>query len=380
MLHRTPWVLALIAVACGSPPQARDGGEGPGDASSVDGGSRETSDASVGEDAAAPDASAGQDAGPTLPPSWCSEDDTVFGALASPLGAGEWAELPVDDALQALMLHGHLTSWADSGVYDPVHRTIQWVGSPGSCCADPSAYQLLIYDVATDSWRAEETPWPDDTGHAWDGNAVDPEGGVHYFARSSSVGAWDGTSWSLLPDAGRQPIVVGLAYFESTGDLYLVGRNLFRLDGDAWTMVAPETRFGTYHQFAEYNPLRDVAWIGAGNNRETFGFALEADGTVRPLTEAPTTLNGDGNSMKTYDPVTGDYIVQNEAEDRWWTFDITTDTWTEITDAIRAARPETWSTADSAKDFVVAVGDCGVLFYLQWHDFTYRAFVYRHAS
>ncbi|GAB5546013.1 MAG: hypothetical protein SangKO_057730 [Sandaracinaceae bacterium] len=86
-------VLALIAVACASPPQARDGGEGPGGASSVDGGSRETPDASVGEGAAAPDASAGQDAGPTLPPSWCSEDDT---------GAGEWSEL--------LMLQGHLTS------------------------------------------------------------------------------------------------------------------------------------------------------------------------------------------------------------------------------------------------------------------------------
>ncbi|HBQ13064.1 MAG: hypothetical protein RLP09_06095 [Sandaracinaceae bacterium] len=345
-------------------------------------------DASSSSDAAPPDSGATplpdaspppSDAGVT-PEGWCAMGDTALGRVASALGAGEWGELDVHESLPAAMLHHHLTSWADTGVWNPITRRVQWVGSPGSCCADPSAYELLLYDVATDTWAVEETPWPDDTGHAYDGNALDPDTGIHYFARSSSIQGWDGEGWTPVPDPGRHPIAVGLTWFASTSSLVLVGSGVSILEDGAWRRVeAPDVSFGSYHQFAEYNPVHDVAWLGAGNGAVTRSAVLRPDGSLTQLADAPTTLNGDGRSMKTYDPVTGAFVVQNGEEDRWWTFDISSDTWTEITETVRAARPETWSR--SAHDFVVPIDDCGVLFYFQrTRDFEYRLFVYRHAA
>lgn len=356
----------LLLLGCGAPEGAPDA------AGAEDGGV--TSDSGNSRDAAPPP--------PPPPPTsgWCEGDETALGRALAGVGAGEWAELAVDESLGALMLHDHLTSWSDTGVYDPVHRTVQWVGSPGSCCADPSAYQLLIYDIASDTWRAEETPWPDDTGHAYDGSAIDPERGVHYFARSSSVAGWDGSGWTALPSPGPQPIAVGLTWFRSTSSLVLVGREVSVFDGTEWAVLDdPDASFAGYHQFAEYDPVHDVAWLGAGNGNETRSAVLRADGSVEPLADAPLSLNGDGRSMKTYDPVTGDFVVQDGETDRWWTFDITTDTWTEMTEAVRAARPETWSV--DAKDFVVPIDDCGALLYFQWvHWNEHRVFLYRHAS
>lgn len=311
--------------------------------------------------------------------SWCTSDATELGRVASALAPGEWGELPVDPSLPALALHPHLTTWSDTGVWNPVRRRVQWVGSPGSCCADPARYDLILYDVATNTWSRETTPWPDDAGHAYDGNAIDPDTGIHYFARSSNVQRFDGSGWTRLPSPGPQTVAVGLTWFRSRRELVLLGSRISRWDGASWTEVPMEgVTFGSYHTFAEYNPVHDVVWLGGGNGGDTRSAVLRADGTVTQLADAPVRLSSSGVSMKTYDPVTGLYVVESADEDRWFTFDVVADVWTEITDRVRAARSDRW--LRTARDFVTPIDDCGVLLYFQATAAPeYRLHVYRHA-
>ena len=118
-----PCVVGMFPFACDGS-TAVEGDAGARDAATLDGGS--TRDAAP-LDAATPD-TARVDAAPTpdagapdpgfVHAGWCRTSDTALGRVASSLGAGECAELSVDPSLPALGLHGHLTSWSDTGVWN----------------------------------------------------------------------------------------------------------------------------------------------------------------------------------------------------------------------------------------------------------------------
>jgi hypothetical protein len=373
-----------LAVAC-------DGAVAPGDPT-ADGGGRDAGRAQrdgsspfdAGADPSDAGATIGRDAAPP-PEGWCRETDTVLGATVASIGAGGWAELPANDSLAALDLHYHLTTWRDTAVWNPIRRSVQWVGSPGSCCETPARYRLLVYDAATDTWTDNDTPWVGSSGHAYDGNALDPRDGIHYFARGEDVRAFDGSGWTELPELPFAGVIApGATYFgaarDGAGGLVYVGaaRRVALYDGAEWTDISIEDdTWGNYHNFAEYNPIDRVVWLGAGNDGDDRAARLDPDLAYTVLEPAPLSLNSSGRSLKTYDPLSGSYIVRNNDDDRWWEYDVLADSWVEITDAIRGGRPATFDPEHNI--FGTAIDDCGVIFYFT-HDYDERrAFVYRHS-
>ena len=94
-------------------------------------------------------------------------------------------------------------------------------------CADPADYKRISYDVATDAWTIAATPFSG-SGHAYDGNALDPATGDHYFALfgQRQVNRLREGTWSKLSDLPWTPNV------------------------------------------AEYNPVHALLWFGSGNGHE----------------------------------------------------------------------------------------------------------------
>lgn len=377
-------ITATTLVACDSDSVDRMPGGGG------DGGTGASATGGTGGTGGSTDA--GTDSGdPILPADWCQNGDTVLAQAAQSIGAGQWAELPDNASLAGLDLHYHLTAWADTGVWNPVRRAVQWVGSPGSCCADPAAYKMLSYDVASDTWQVLDTPWGNDPGHAYDGNALDPATGLHYFARGGAdIRAWDGSSWGdPLPEAPfYASVAVGLTWFGDAlggaGGLLHVGStdDVGVFDGQSWT--APDLQiagWGGYHMFAEYNPVHHVVWLGAGNDGERQHARLTAELAAQQLQEAPISLNATGAAQKTYDPRSGTFIVLSEEQEdvvTWWTYDIVTDSWTDITAAMQAALPSSWGT--TGLRFMVPLDDCGAILLFRHVDAERRVYLYRHTD
>ena len=310
---------------------------------------------------------------------WCETSDTLLGTLASGMVAGEWVELPANDSLNALPLHEHLISWNDNGVWNPIARKVQWVGSPGACCADPSAYQLVSYDVATDTWDVAPTPWGDHIGHAYDGNAMDPASGTHYFARGADIRGFDGTDWWQLPDAPFDgPVAPAASWFTAANALVYVGYQdrVALYDGSSWTQVGGAATWGSYHMFAEYSPSAEVVWLGAGNGGEQRHARLDQDGTTTQLANAPFSLNTNSNAFKIYEPATGNFLVRNNQNYSWHEYDIVADSWADVTTAVRSGQPASWSQED--KMFITAVEACQLLMIVTHDDLDRHVYLYKH--
>lgn len=377
---------------CWSAAGCSDGGAEPDDLGALlDSGVRQdaaalTPDASALDDAAAPapDEGVATDAGPGG--DWCRSGDSEFARAAASLSAGEWVELDLGDRIERLGLHGHLLSWSDSGVYDPVARQVHWVGSPGTCCETPAIHRRLSFDLQTDEWSEAPGPWVDANGHAYDANALDPATGTHYFAVGADIRGTTGGEWLALPeppDGGT--VAVALTHFTGRNELLFVGNGIGGhaavYDGAEWQAIDPgEHRWGTYHTFAEYDSAHDAVWMGSGERAVRTHYMLDAELRLHPRAEAPIDIRGSGASMKAFDAASGLFIVESGPEDRWFTYDLEADEWTEITDAIRAARPASWD--PRAHNFVVSVRDCGVLLYVDQARGAgpYHAYLYRHAD
>jgi hypothetical protein len=396
------------AAACGQSDAAPTGGDAGGRDAHVDEGDA----GRTGPDAARPDAGEPADAGgqtdggtrsdggsdgepdgggtPIVPEDWCQTGDSVLARTVQGMEAGTWAELPQNDSLAGLELEPHLTSWSDTGVYNPVDRTVQWVGSPGSCCADPATFVLLRYDVASDTWSKHSTPWNDHSGHAYDASAMDPETGTHYFARAGSVAGWDGEQWRSLPSPAVDDVIAPALDWLPDRDgtdgalLYISGNTrMARYDGSEWTRVdtGDIDGWGNYTMFAEYNPVHEVLWLGSGNGGERIHYRMNHQYEFTRLEDAPFDLLADGGSIKTYDPRSGTFIVLNKGGDQprtWWTYGVMQDTWTNVTDAIDADLPETW--ADDHRMFVVPIDDCGVLMYFSRRFDSRHVYLYKHSG
>jgi hypothetical protein len=130
-----------------------------------------------------------------------------------------WAALPDNPSLHALELTYSLLYWNDSAVWNPASRQIHWVGGPGTCCANPAEYKRISYDVSTDVWSIADTPFAG-SGHAYDGNAFDPDGGYHFFALfgDREVNRFDGATWNKLPALPWDvTVAVGQTWFPELG-------------------------------------------------------------------------------------------------------------------------------------------------------------------
>jgi hypothetical protein len=316
---------------------------------------------------------------------WCTRGDTALAIAAAELAPRSWGELPPNDSLAALEMAPSLLYWNDSGVWDPQARRLAWVGGPGTCCADPATYQHIAYDVESDAWSIDATPFVG-SGHAYDGNALDPTTGLHYFAMFSdpAVKRFDGATWDTLPEVpwATQP-AVGLTWFPELaggagGLVFVNGVGLTAwFDGAAWTEIAgaQDEPWGTYNMFAEHNPVHGQVWMGAGNDGDRINYVLDADLQLTRGQDAPVSLNN-GNALHTVDPIGGNYLVKHEGEDvpiTWWEYDAPADVWTEIVDMQGA--PDFSETSE----FQVPIPECGVILVFAHYFDDRHAYLYRHS-
>jgi hypothetical protein len=281
-----------------------------------------------------------------------------------------------------------LLYWADSATWEPVGRQVRWVGGPGVCCADPAVFQMMVYDVSSDTWSMEATPFSG-SGHAYDGNAVQSEPDTsYYFAlfQDRQVKTWQDDIWGALPDLPWDAApAVGLTWFADLGGgsgglLYVNGSGLAAWhDGAKWNEIfgAEAAPWGDYNTFAEVNPALKLVWLGAGNGAETRHYMLDASAKLTQLADAPFSLNV-GSTLHCLDPISGKYIVNNRKDNNWWEFDIAADEWTSITTLMNAAPDfadaQAWS-MDSV--FQVPVPECGVILFFSHYGEHRTVYVYR---
>src|SRR5262249_1350418 len=111
----------------------------------------------------------------------------------------------------------------------------------------------------------------------------------------------------------------GLDYFpEMNGVIWVQGGEVGNTGGvfllsdstGQWSRVGKIHTYvmGSYHNFAEYNPVYKVVLFGGGNDGARKLYKLSSNGTITSLKDAPVDL-GIQSAMLTVDSVSGDYLV-----------------------------------------------------------------------
>jgi hypothetical protein len=297
----------------------------------------------------------------------------VLDDLVAGMAPGTWIKMPQNSTFDNLSLGYSLLYWADGGVWDSINDRVIWVGGPGSCCADPPIYKMITYTESNGAWQVSTTPFSG-SGHAYDGNALDPSTGTLYFGKhyDDYVKVWDGSSWSELPELPwTGGVTPALAWFpeldDGNGGLVYAKENgkVAWYDGSSWHKINDGQSWPDYNNFAEYNPVKKVVWLGEGTDH----YALDAQLNMRKLQTPPIDLD-DGAALKSVDPVSGLYIVLDIIHNVWWQFNIDTDTWTQLAGM---------SGAPSAGEsmFHVPLTEHGVIMYFIQNDGVY---LYKHAA
>jgi hypothetical protein len=310
-------------------------------------------------------------------------DAAKLGDLAAALPAKSFVKITGNASLDALNLESSIMYWTNSGVWDLVKKQVRWMGGPGSCCANPPVFKMITYDEATDNWTVAATPYIG-TGHGYDGNTINPVTGIHYFAQKDEprVRVWNGASFSLLPAAPITAMTTpSLTWFpdinSGAGGLLFMGDEgkSAWYNGTTWATITGVPVTG-YDNFSEYNPVYKVVWLGSGSG----SYRLSADLTLTKLAAAPFSLEGNACALHSCDPVSGLYIVTNLASNTWWTFDITTDTWVQITGLTGKPDFGTACGGNGNNQFQVVIPDYGVIMYVDHNTSPLSVYLYKHAN
>lgn len=306
--------------------------------------------------------------------------DTAIGEAAAMLGAGEYTEITPNTSFDALPIHYSLFYWMDGAVWDPVTERIMAVMGPGTCCANPALYKRIIYTPATNLWTIEDTPFVG-AHHGYDGNALDPETGTHYFHLQAGPvyqRGPDDTEWTALPAMPYSPTSpttgASITWFpEAQALLYFApaGRVAYFRDG-VWTKIPVPSWPGK--MASQYDAKQHAIWVVAG----TQSWRLNADLTMTRLTDLPEAM-GTGTSLTSTDPASGKHlvtIIKGAAPlPRWYEFDLATDTWT------RKAELDTLPFLPYARTpFHVPLPDLGVIMYVTHYYSERKAWLYRYSE
>jgi hypothetical protein len=308
---------------------------------------------------------------------------SVLSNLAAGLAEKAFVKMPANASLTNMTMDYSLTYWTNSGVWNPIAKRMEWMGGPGTCCANPAWFRMIYYTESTDTWSIAQTPFSG-SGHGYDGNALNPVTGLHYFGQKDQlqVRVWNGTSFSLLPAAPLSTVTTpSLTWFPDmnagAGGLLYMGDagTLAWYSGTKWTTITGVS-VTSYDNFSEYNPVNKVVWLGSASG----SYRLSANLTLTKLAAAPFSLEGNACALHACDPVSGKYIVTNLANSTWWEFDIMADTWTQITG--QAGKPNfgTNCGGNGNNQFQAVIPDYGVIMYFDHNTTPPSVYLYKHKN
>jgi hypothetical protein len=246
---------------------------------------------------------------------------------------------------------GFIFGYTESIKWDPVSRQLFFIGMDHN---QPSGERFVSYAESTNSWQILPQPAAmggsgvGNVNHGYDHHALDPANRYLYFrygfaARSVYRYQIDTKVWTKLSDnnvLNYSQCCGGLDYFpELNGVVWAqAGENgnwggvfLYSYSSGQWQRLGAANSYvmGTYHNFAEYNPINKVLVFGGGNGSSNI-YKLTASGVVTQLKTAPFAL-GIQRSVFTVDPVSGDYLVLNSAKE-FWKYNVNNDAWTRLPD------------------------------------------------
>ncbi|MEX0715823.1 MAG: hypothetical protein WD066_04515 [Planctomycetaceae bacterium] len=290
----------------------------------------------------------------SVDPATAAEPSSELGKLAASMQTGSWAKLETQGYDRELLrVQSHfIYEYTHDGQWDPVTAQMLFVGQ-----GHYSALKFISYSAKTNSWTLRPTPswWKGDPetgkgpiGHAYDNNALDPQGRIlyHHQYNSPFIHRWhiDDEKWidSLELDRnkyGPGGHSSGLVWFPEMGGL-VRGRVNGTIDFHdpkkaEWRIVDAEKRpTGNLHNFIEYSPGAKRVIFGGGNGSNDV-YSLDPSGQVETLAKPPLDdLNSTHRFVITVDPVSGEFLVikwgNREANGPLYGFDSLKNEWRQI--------------------------------------------------
>ncbi len=300
---------------------------------------------------------------------------SVLSDLAAGMSPGEWVAMPSSSSLNSLPV-GPLMFFSGKASWDAANQRVIWIAGPGSCCADPPTFQRTMYTAGSDTWSQSAAPFSG-SGHAYDSNAFDSDNGIAYVSVSTNrdIRSWNGSSWGSLPNIpwSNGNIAPANVYFPDwnggAGGLVHVG-GLGKhavYSGGSWTSTRTPsgTKWGTYHNFANYNPGSGKVWMGAGSGGSTINYTMTSTGSLSQGKNAPFNLGPDNASIASA-PGTDQFIIHGSGSG-FWSYDVSSNNFQQLSGEPSFANDM----------FMVTIEDHGVIMVF---DKNKKVYLYRHAA
>lgn len=277
----------------------------------------------------------------------CAANASTLSDAAESLSAGESIKITTTDLATVNQQDGNtLTMWGNTGSWDSINQKIYFIGKRNSS----NPHRMMVYTESTNTWTTDNSIHAsltsNQSGHAYDGNAIDPATGDIYFRRYEDSGHCDDTvfkwtrstdTWSILANtSNRIHCCEALEWWPGRGLVFSDVYSVEIYGGSSWSEIIDDdgTLSGIgYHSFGEVQPTADIYVFGGGNDGSTKLYRLEADNTLTTLGAAPFGLGNHETSqgILVYDPGSSYYIAWDQA-DAWRQFDGANDSWSVLTE------------------------------------------------
>ena len=262
--------------------------------------------------------------------------------LVAAMQPGEWRELATSNINQTLTASGAsgiVFGYTDKIVWDPTSRRLFFIGGDHN-----DAPQFVSYSESTNSWQRLTRPaWMGGgTMHGYNHTAIDSQARVLYH-RPFNVNAIyryqiDTDTWDSIPSVPTSVLdiincCIALEWFPELHALvYAAGtvNTVVKWDqpSNQWSRLTATATMGQYHTIGDYNPVQKIVLFGGGNGSRNL-YKLNAAGQITALKAAPIDI-GIEETIVTVDPVSGDYLVFNNARE-FYVYRAQTDSWAQQT-------------------------------------------------
>ncbi|HEU4621968.1 MAG TPA: hypothetical protein VFS42_07070 [Burkholderiaceae bacterium] len=281
----------------------------------------------------------------------------------------------------------NVLNYADKAMWNPNARTLHFIGQGHG----GKELKFLTYSEATNAWSREPKPYWDCSPaegcyslvHGYEHSTIDPVSGDIYARKfnSNEVYRWTRTTatWSRLPSAPNDSIVVGLEYFPDAGGLVMVGAgyvHFWNKTTNTWSQLASGLAMGQYHHVASYNAKHKVVIFGGGNDSPKL-YRMDAQRTITPLRDAPEGV-GILDSVFTVDPASGKQLLLTSSR-RMYEYDVPSNTWTQVS---TSGMPSDFFASNSYSNAILyrvaaPISTHGVILFIGYDPI--KTWIYKHA-